>query len=202
MREEKIYIKNGLLIIEALWSGYSDKKGVVICHPHSLMGGSMYNNVVEAIQASFAASGISTLRFNFRGVGESTGQYDEGKGEKQDILAVCDYLNKTGLQTLMFAGYSFGAWVGSKIFEEADSTFSFKILVSPPVNYFDFEWNNLKRKIDLLVCGDADDFCSTDILITEAKKISSALEIISGADHFYGGKEKELVKILQKYLPE
>lgn len=69
MREEKIYIKNGSLIIEALWSRHSDEKGVVICHPHSLMGGSMYNNVVETIRESFAAAGVSTLRFNFRGVG-------------------------------------------------------------------------------------------------------------------------------------
>jgi hypothetical protein len=200
MREEKIYIKNGSLIIEALWSEASAEKGAVICHPHSLMGGSMYNNVVETIQESFAASGISTLRFNFRGVGESTGQYDEGRGEREDILAVCEYLRNTGLQQLYFAGYSFGAWVGSKIYEERDDIFSFTIFVSPPVNYFDFEWDKLKNKIDLLVCGDEDEFCSLDIVKRRAEDIQSRLEIISGADHFFQGKEKELAKILQKYI--
>lgn len=200
MREEKIYIKNGSLIIEALWSRHSDEKGVVICHPHSLMGGSMYNNVVETIRESFAAAGVSTLRFNFRGVGESTGQYDEGTGEKEDILAVCEYLRNAGLQQICFAGYSFGAWVGSKIYEENNKIFSFGIFVSPPVNYFDFAWDKLKNKIDLLVCGDSDAFCSLDILRPEAKKISSPLEIISGGDHFYMGREKELAKIMQKYI--
>ena len=115
MPEEKIYIKNGSLIIEGLFSKSSGCKGVVICHPHSLMGGSMYNNVVEAVQEAFSAENVSTLRFNFRGVGGSTGVYDEGRGEKEDILAVCEYMKKLGLTELFFAGYSFGAWVGSKI---------------------------------------------------------------------------------------
>jgi alpha/beta superfamily hydrolase len=66
VQEEKIYIKNSSLIIEGLLSKSSEKKGVIICHPHSLMGGSMHNNVVEAIQEAFAAENFSTLRFNFR----------------------------------------------------------------------------------------------------------------------------------------
>ena len=86
MKEEKVYMKNDLLILKDCWHKASGEKGVVICHPHSLMGGSMYNNVVEAIQEAFAAENYSTLRFNFRGVGGSTGIYDEGRGEQEDIL--------------------------------------------------------------------------------------------------------------------
>jgi alpha/beta superfamily hydrolase len=200
VQEEKIYIKNESLIIEGLLSKSSDERGVVICHPHSLMGGSMYNNVVEAIQESFAAENISTLRFNFRGVGGSTGVYGEGLGEKEDIFAVSEYLKKQGLKELFFAGYSFGAWVGSKILAENNNPFFCSICVSPPVDYFDFDWDNLKNKIDLLVCGDADQFCPLDILISEVKKINSPLEIIPGANHFYFGKEKELTRILKKYI--
>ena len=200
MPEEKIFIKNGSLIIEALISRFSETKGVVICHPHSLMGGSMHNNVVEVLQESFAAEKFSTLRFNFRGVGGSTGNYDEGRGEKEDILAVCEYLKNLGLTELFFAGYSFGSWVGSKIIGEKQNYFLSSILVSPPIDYFNFEWKNLKNKIDLLICGDADQFCALDVLIPEAKKINSPLEIICGADHFYMGKEKELARILQKNL--
>ena len=200
MREEKIYIKNGSLIIEGLLSKTSEEKGVVICHPHSLMGGSMYNNVVEAIQESFAAENISTLRFNFRGVGGSTGLYNEGVGEKEDIVAVCEYLRKLGLTELYFAGYSFGAWVGSKILAGENNPFTCSICVSPPIDYFDFEWNKLKNKIDLFVCGDADQFCSLNNLIPEVKKINSTIEVVRGADHFYFGKEEKLMTILRKFI--
>lgn len=200
MGEEKIFIKNGALVIESLFHKASEKKAVVICHPHSLMGGSMYNNVVEAIQEFFAAQNISTLRFNFRGVGGSTGNYDEGKGEQEDILAVCEYLNKLGFSELIFAGYSFGGWVGSMILKTNGNSFSYSILVSPPVDYFSFEWNELKNKINLMICGDADQFGSSDIVSEKAKKINAPLEIIHGADHFYRGKERELKDIFQKYI--
>ncbi len=200
MPEEKIYIKNGSLMIEGLLGRASGSKSVVICHPHSLMGGSMYNNVVEALQNAFALENYSTLRFNFRGVGGSTGVYDEGRGEQEDILAVCEYLKKNGEKGLFFAGYSFGAWVGSKIIEGNNNPFSFTICVSPPIDYFNFAWNNLISKINLLICGDCDQFCEPDVLIQKAKEINSPVEIISGADHFYSGKEKELNNIVQKYI--
>ena len=202
MPEEKIYVKNGSLIIEGLLCKAPGKKGVVICHPHSLMGGSMYNNVVEALQKAFAVEKFSTLRFNFRGVGGSTGTYEEGKGEKEDILAVCEYLKKLGMAKLFFAGYSFGAWVGSKVLGENDNPFFFSICVSPPVDYFNFEWDNLKKKIDLFICGDSDQFCDLDVLIPEAKKINAPVAVIHGADHFYLGKEKELMCIMHKYIIE
>jgi len=200
MPEEKIYIKNGLLITEGLLGKSSGEKGVVICHPHSLMGGSMYNNVVEALQKAFAAENYSTLRFNFRGVGASTGVYEEGVGEKEDIYVACEYLKKLGLTKLFFAGYSFGAWVGSKILEESNNPFAASICISPPINYFYFNWDNLNNKINLFICGDCDQFCSWDVLIQKAQKINSPVEIIRGADHFYLGKEKELTRILHKHI--
>jgi uncharacterized protein len=200
VREEKVYIKNDSLIIEGLLYKGSGKKGVVICHPHSLMGGSMYNNVVEALQEVFAAESYFTLRFNFRGVGASSGTYEEGRGEKKDIRAVCEYLKQQGLTEISFAGYSFGAWVGSMIIEEKDNPFSSSILISPPINLFNFNWNHLKNKVDLIVSGDCDQFCDLDLLISEAGKINSRTEAIDGADHFYMGKENELKRVLQKKL--
>jgi hypothetical protein len=202
MPEEKIYIRNGSLIIEGLLSKASEENGVVICHPHSLMGGSMHNNVVEALQEAYAAENYSTLRFNFRGVGASTGFYDEGRGEKEDIFAVCEYLKKMGLTKLLLAGYSFGAWVGSKVLEESNNPFVDSIFVSPPVDYFNFNWDNLDNKINFIICGDHDQFCMIDVIIKIAQKINSPLEIIRGADHFYMGKDKELAKILRKRIIE
>ena len=162
----------------------------------------MYNNVVEALQKAFAAENYSTLRFNFRGVGGSTGVYDDGRGEQEDIFAVCKYLTKLGLTKLFLAGYSFGAWVGSKVIEANKNPFASNICVSPPIDYFNFNWDNLNNKINLFICGDCDQFCRLDVLIKIAQKINSPLEIIRGADHFYLGKENELADILREYIIE
>jgi hypothetical protein len=166
------------------------------------MGGSMHNNVVETLREVYSAENYSTLRFNFRGVGGSTGFYDEGRGEKEDIYAACEYLKKMGMTKLFLAGYSFGAWVGSKVLEESNSPFVSSIFVSPPVDYFNFNWDNLTDKINFIICGDHDEFCTINILKRAVQKINSPLEIIRGADHFYMGKEKELALILQKCIIE
>lgn len=200
MTEEKIYIRNGSQIIEGLLGKASGDQGVIICHPHSLMGGSMYNNVVEAIQEAFSAENYSTLRFNFRGVGESSGHYDEGRGEQEDVVSACKFMKEMGVTTLLFAGYSFGAWVGSKIISECEKYFVSTILISPPINYFKFEWDNLKDKIDLLICGDSDSFCPMGALFSETRTINSKVKTIQGADHFYIRKEEELEHIIKEYL--
>ena len=89
------------------------KGAAVICHPHPLYGGSMWNNVVDALEIGFFQAGFTTLKFNFRGVGGSTGRYDEGAGEMKDVAAAGLFLEEhTGRsERLVLAGYSFGAWV-------------------------------------------------------------------------------------------
>ena len=66
--------------------------GAVMCHPHPLYGGSMWNGVVDAMEEGFSKAGFTTLRFNFRGVGRSTGRFDEGAGETEDLVAACRFL--------------------------------------------------------------------------------------------------------------
>lgn len=200
MQEEKILIKNKALVIEALLHRSSGERGAVICHPHPLMGGSMYNNVVEALQEAFASEGISTLRFNFRGVGSSTGSYNEGVGEQDDILAAGNYLKTSGLSEIFFAGYSFGAWVGAGVIAQPDHPFRGSVFVAPPIDYFEFDWRPLKNKIDLMICGDADSFCPLEPLRDTSEKINASLEVIGGADHFFMGEEKTLVIVLRNYL--
>lgn len=200
MSEELIYIKNNDLQIEGLLHSSSSERGVVICHPHSLMGGSMYNNVVETIQQVFAHAKYTTVRFNFRGVGRSTGSYDEGRGEESDISTVCQYMQDSGIKRLSFAGYSFGSWVGSKIIEKDDNPFDEVIFISPPINYFNFNFKNLNNKINLIICGSHDQFCDTRILTTQAQSVGANMQIIAGADHFYFGREKKLENILIKKI--
>ena len=200
MREERVYIKNNELMIEGLLHKSSADCGAVICHPHSLMGGSMHNNVVEAIRDAFAAENYTTLRFNFRGVGGSTGRYDEGRGEQEDILAVCQYLQNIDIGQLSFAGYSFGAWVGSKVIAQPDNPFAAVLFIAPPINYFDFDFGKLKCKINMIICGNNDQFCNLKILQEQAKYLDAHLKIIPGTDHFYAGRENELINILRGSL--
>ena len=200
MKEEQVYIKNNELMIEGLLNKSSEDRGVVICHPHSLMGGSMHNSVVKAIQEAFAAENYSTLRFNFRGVGRSTGVYDEGRGEQEDIFAVCKYLQSAGIFKISFAGYSFGSWVGSKIIELADHPFADVTFISPPISYFDFNFTKLTNKINMIICGNSDQFCDIELLKEQIKNINANLKIIPNTDHFYLEKEKELINILRSSI--
>lgn len=85
----------------------------VICHPHPLYGGSMHSKAVFAASSAFLHPGIPSLRFNFRGVGKSSGRYDHGRGETEDARAAINYMAK-GKEKIITAGHSFGAWVGMK----------------------------------------------------------------------------------------
>lgn len=198
--ERKASWRNASLTSEGLIYNNSSDTGVLICHPHPLMGGNMDNNVVEVIQRSFAEKGYSTLRFNFRGVGESTGGYDEGRGEQADILSACAFLESSGVKKIILAGYSFGAWVGANLLAKKNNYFSNVYFVSPPDKYFNFDWDVLHNQVHLIVCGDHDDFCDMNEMKKKAQKINAACEIINEADHFYLGKEKELSFLLQKYI--
>src|SRR3990167_3653863 len=98
-----------LEILETL--GHSDTTAI-ICHPHSLMGGTMNNKVVTTLARAFSDLGHHTVRFNFRGVGESKGVYDAGIGETKDVLAIWDWIKARRPQDkIWLAGFSFGAFV-------------------------------------------------------------------------------------------
>ena len=201
-QEEKVFWKNGSLTGEGFWCQGTGDAGVVICHPHPLMGGSMCNNVVETVQDVFSSCGYSTLRFNFRGVGESTGRYDEGRGEKQDILSACEFIKNQGASQVTLAGYSFGAWVCCHLLKDKPSQIRSTILISPPQKYFDFDWKELEDAIEIIICGDRDPFCDVDDLREKAENIHSSLTILRATDHFYAGKEAQLAEHLSKYIYE
>ncbi|HZC03891.1 MAG TPA: alpha/beta fold hydrolase, partial [Gammaproteobacteria bacterium] len=109
--------------------------GLVICHPHPLYGGDMHNAVVRGLAEAFAAADFAVLRFNFRGVGQSTGRYGEGIGEQQDARAAVEWLTaQAGVDParLFLAGYSFGARVTLAV-AATDPRLCGFIAVAPPV---------------------------------------------------------------------
>ncbi len=201
-QEENVFWKNGLLTGEGLYRKKAGDEGVVICHPHPLMGGSMHNNVVETIRDVFSSCDYSTLRFNFRGVGESTGRYDEGRGEQQDILSACEFMSSRGVKKITLAGYSFGAWVCCRLLKDKPLLIDSTILISPPQKYFDFDWSGLEDTVKLMICGDLDSFCDVDDLRKKATDIHSKFIRLRATDHFYSGQESQLAEHLSKYIHE
>src|SRR5260370_23889912 len=115
MKEERVTFKSSDLTLEGMIAypgGAGPHRAAVVCHPHPLYGGSMYNNVVDAVLEALHARGFATLRFSFRGVGQSEGEFDNGKGEADDAIAAIHFLTaQKGVRTdgAVLAGYSYGA---------------------------------------------------------------------------------------------
>lgn len=164
------------------------------------MGGTMENNVVEVLIAPFMKRGYSTLRFNFRGVGSNKGTYDNGNGEQEDVLGAVGFLTEKEKTSVVLAGYSFGAWIALKVIGRC-YIFSDVILVSPPVDFLDFDFTGMEGRIGLIVCGYRDQFCPASRLRSIAKMVKCRLEFVTGADHFYFGQEHLIVDHLYSYLP-
>lgn len=201
-RETSVLWSNGELTGEGLFYRAKGNSGVVICHPHPQMGGSMHNNVVETISEVFAKYDFSTLRFNFRGVGKSTGQFDEGAGEQQDVMSACRYLESQGITKILLAGYSFGAWVCSLLLKRTDVRFEKTLLISPPDAFVAFDWTGLEHAVDLIVCGSYDDFCNAVQLQHQSKILGATFVLMEKADHFYSGVEARLAEHLERFIQD
>jgi len=198
MAEERIFFEANGMKIEGLLADSPGDKGVVICHPHPLYGGTMHNNVVKAVAHAYQEEGYSTLRFNFRGVENSEGDFGNGVGEQEDVKAALQTLGKKHVD---LAGYSFGAWVnalGLAKFAEAQRL----IMVSPPVSFIDFSFLQYSPKIKLVICGTRDEIAEYKMVEKMLPKWNdqAVLRVIQGADHFYSGYEEELIDIVGEFL--
>jgi len=201
MKEQQIFFKSERFSIEGLYASSAGPKGVVVTHPHPLMGGSMRNNVVDALVSSFYQNGFSTLRFNFRGTGRSGGAYDNGAGEQEDIKGGRVFLEENGKEEIFLAGYSFGAWVIAKLIA-GECSLSDVIMISPPIDFLDFDLSGLKGKVGLIICGDSDEFCPAGRLKKISEETGCRFEVVKGAGHFYHGREDELIARLDGYLAQ
>ena len=162
---------------------------VVVCHPHPVYGGTMDNKVVYRSAKAAAEIGFAALRFNFRGVGQSTGQYDQGIGEKEDATAAIDWLEKKYPNLpLALMGYSFGAWVGLQV-GCSDPRVTAMVALAPPLNLYDFEFLIRNSKPTLCIVGTRDEFCSRENIDQLERKLplSSSLHRIEEAEHFFTG---------------
>ena len=183
----------------------SPTRGVaLVLHPHPLGGGTMHNKVVFRAASALNEAGLITLRINFRGVGQSTGEHDEGRGELEDVRAGLDYLEENYRERLItLCGFSFGARVGLEV-GISDARVVDLISVGTPVDRYDFSFLEACRKPILFVHGDNDEFGEVEKLQTLVAKLkphtSVQLSVIKGADHFFAGHLDELKQAIKEWV--
>jgi hypothetical protein len=201
MAEKQVVIQSGDVKLEGLLEDRPGDRAVAVTHPHPLYGGDMHNNVVQAVVEAYRQKGYSTLRFNFRGAGRSGGGYGQGKGEQQDVVAAVSFLSALGKARIDLAGYSFGAWVIARALDRLPQVAA-AVLVSPPVDFLDFSTVQADPRFRLIIAGSEDAFASPATLqrLFPGWNREARFEIIEGADHFYWGREPEIVGRITSFL--
>jgi hypothetical protein len=182
----------------------SEPKGVgLVCHPHPLGGGTMHNKVVFRAAAGLLDAGLITLRFNFRGVGASTGVHNEIQGGKEDVREVLDYLaGRYPGQPITLAGFSFGSRTGIDVGMNDDRVARLISIGTPVDKYEDYDFLLQVRKPILFIHGDHDEFGEVENvkrLVDELakKNADTELVVIQNSGHFFDehlNKLREVVK--------
>ena len=198
---ETIEFTSGDLTLEGLYTGVSADRGVVVTHPHPLYGGDMYNPVVQTVAAAYVQAGFSCLQFNFRGVGRSTGQFDNGRGEQGDVIAAVNWLTDRGIGDISLAGYSFGSCVNARIAADM-APVAHQIMVSPPVAFIDFADVKQIPTLRFVVTGGRDYIAPPGMVepLLPGWNPDAGMSIIPDADHFYGGCFDRLKEIVSAFL--
>lgn len=174
--------------------GYSgDTPVAVICHPHPLHGGTMTNKVVHILAKAFNKMGLPSIRFNFRGVGKSSGNFDEGQGEKEDLLAVVKWSQQQHPKSkLWLAGFSFGAYVAMCTYAQAGA--QRLLLVAPPVERFGSDAITDINIPWMVIQGGEDEVVSPKTVSDWIEKQHNPPQLIwlEEASHFFHGRLNDL----------
>lgn len=159
----------------------------ILGHPHSLQGGTMQNKVVTTLARVFKDLGIPSLRFNFRGVGQSAGHYDAGIGESDDMLAVVEQMAPYFPDAkICFAGFSFGSYVAYRA--AAQHPHALLLTVAPPVHHYDYEGWPMDASRWVIVQGEQDEVCPPELVFDFAEKKGLSVLRFKDAGHFFHGQ--------------
>ena len=175
----------------------------LLCHPHPLHGGSLHNKVLYRLSRSLAQElGLSSLRFNFRGVGGSEGAYDGGPGEMADTRAVLDFLHRSGTRSVVGIGFSFGAAIGLRAMLAPPAPLALVALGLPLRGEWNLDFLARPHPPRLFVQGEDDAFGPAAALESFAASLPGAVEIrlVPGADHLFTGQEDAAVAGVVGYL--
>ena len=178
----------------------------LVLHPHPLGGGTMHNKVVFRAAAALNDAGLVVLRINFRGVGQSTGEHDEGRGEQEDVRAGLKYLAENyPNQEITLCGFSFGARVGLEV-GMVDERVKRLIAIGAPVDKYDFSFLKDCRKPILFVHGEHDEYGNVNRLQELVNRVSQhtevELRIIKGAGHFFDNQLDELKQVITEWASQ
>jgi alpha/beta superfamily hydrolase len=205
MQRQELTFESGQLKLEGLLHlpETTPAPGIVVAHPHPQYGGDMYNYVVETVCDAALSVGAAALRFNFRGVGFSEGEYDNGVGEQADITAAIDYLR--GLPEIdgsrvALAGYSFGAMVAVRAAHERQDLAAVVSVANPTQRGPKVEVH-LPRPT-LFITGDRDPYCDGALLEEYRTQIGPdvTVQIVPGVDHFWVGSTDRLQEAVAAFL--
>lgn len=173
----------------------------VICHPHPLYGGTMENKVVSTLVRIYRELGITSLRFNFRGVGASEGEHDEARGEVDDLCAVSEWLLAQYPESeLLLAGFSFGSAIVAAASERIPV--AQMILVAPPVARYSFAPQGAFGCPVTLVLGGQDELVEAEAVLAWLESLNCSVDtiVIPEASHFFHGQLNSLREKLSVQL--
>lgn len=174
----------------------------VVCHPHPVYGGTMHNKTVFRLAQALNAVGMPALRFNFRGVGESTGTYDEGEGEQDDVRAALDFLEGQFPDApLCVAGFSFGSWVGLRV-GCADERVRQLVGAGVPTRLLSTQALAQCARPKLIVQGELDQYGPQGDLLPWFETIPEPkhLEVVAGSDHYFTNHLDALSDAVTRYF--
>jgi alpha/beta superfamily hydrolase len=179
----------------------------IVLHPHPQFGGTMNHQIIYQCYYAFVHRGFSVLRFNFRGVGRSQGNFDHGQGELSDAAAALDWAQSINpeARSCWITGFSFGAWIGMQLLMRRPEIEGF-ISIAPPANLYDFSFLAPCPSSGLIIHGDKDavvphkDVTALVEKLKTQKGIVIEQKVIPGANHFFDGKIEPLMASVGAYL--
>ena len=202
------FIKGRVGKIEAIHDDIKKNKcediTAIICHPHPLFQGTMYNKVVTTLTRAMKTFGIESYRFNYRGVMASGGEYGDGIGELDDLISVCEHIkSQKPNQKIVLCGFSFGGAIAYKAFSRLENLVCL-ITIAPAVDRFDLTVYQEPKNIPWLVVQGIDDdtVSPNSVFDFTMKKIKSDLTMVKMNDvgHFFHGRLVDLKQVVENFL--
>ncbi|RLA05530.1 MAG: alpha/beta hydrolase [Gammaproteobacteria bacterium] len=172
----------------------------ICCHPHPLYGGAMSNKVVHTLCRTFSKMGLPSLRFNFRGVGESKGTHDNGIGESRDLLLLCNIMKQNWPDSpLWLAGFSFGSWVAAHTAKQVGA--EQLLSIAPPVKHFDFDTFDKPDCPWLILMGEEDEIVEPQSVFdwVDSQKSPPTLIKFAETGHFFHRQLVNMGQLLQQH---